>query len=174
MPRAAAPSSQSRKPAITRRTKRAPVAEKPALEYLAKLAKPDHRKSEPMTSQKDAEVFVVWHDEKAIGFASAHCRTARTHIKNTSKASTRKTSHPVTMKPKSNPPALNTRTAAQKLCIIDVLFVDPKWRRRGVATLLLEQISAYAQKSRCCEVQLKVALSNTIAKRLYAKLGFTG
>lgn len=164
MPRAAAPSSQSRKPAITRRTKRAPVAEKPALDYLAKLAKPDHRKSEPMTSQKDTEVFVVWHDEKAIGFASAHCRTA----------SPRTASHPVTMKPKSTPPALNTRTAAQKLCIIDVLFVDPKWRRRGVATLLLEQISAYAQKSRCCEVQLKVALSNTIAKRLYAKLGFTG
>ncbi len=55
---------------------------------------------------------------------------------------------------------------------INNVAVDPRWRRRGVATVLLEEVLSRgrAREARCAF--LEVRASNTGAQALYRKLGF--
>jgi ribosomal-protein-alanine N-acetyltransferase len=52
------------------------------------------------------------------------------------------------------------------------LAVLPAFRRRGVATALLEDAAAQAAARRCGSIVLEVAVDNEAARRLYSGLGF--
>jgi len=61
---------------------------------------------------------------------------------------------------------LEERRVASELYVLGV-GVDPAWRRRGVATALVQECLA-----RASVVRLEVRASNAAARRLYAGLGF--
>jgi ribosomal protein S18 acetylase RimI-like enzyme len=52
------------------------------------------------------------------------------------------------------------------------MWVDPRYRRRGVARALVDQAVRWAAERRAREVILWVADQNTAARRLYERLGF--
>jgi ribosomal protein S18 acetylase RimI-like enzyme len=52
------------------------------------------------------------------------------------------------------------------------MWVDPRYRRRGVARALVAQAVRWAAERRAREVSLWVADHNTAARRLYKQLGF--
>ena len=52
------------------------------------------------------------------------------------------------------------------------LWVDPSYRRRGVAHALVDRAVAWAVDRRAREVILWVADQNTAARRLYKRIGF--
>ena len=52
------------------------------------------------------------------------------------------------------------------------LAVEPSWRRRGLATRLLESILEKARCRGCTACRLEVRPSNQAARSLYEKLGF--
>jgi ribosomal protein S18 acetylase RimI-like enzyme len=52
------------------------------------------------------------------------------------------------------------------------MWVDPRYRRRGVARALVDQAVRWAAERRAREVILGVADQNTAARRLYERLGF--
>jgi len=52
------------------------------------------------------------------------------------------------------------------------MWVDPRYRRRGVARALVDQAVRWAAERRAREVILWVADQNTAAHRLYERLGF--
>ena len=55
---------------------------------------------------------------------------------------------------------------------INTLAVSPAWRRRGVATFLLEAVMAEAAQEGARRATLEVRASNAAALQLYARLGF--
>ena len=59
--------------------------------------------------------------------------------------------------------------AADELQIIDV-FVQPKYRRQGLAETVLREL--FAKNKHLASVYLEVRVSNTAAQNLYTKLGF--
>ncbi len=56
---------------------------------------------------------------------------------------------------------------------INNLAVDPRWRRRGVATWLLREALERGRARQARRAFLEVRVSNLGAQALYAKLGFT-
>ena len=52
------------------------------------------------------------------------------------------------------------------------LAVDPDFRRRGVATILMDEAIRELRKRRCVFMYLKVRVSNTGAQKFYELLGF--
>jgi ribosomal protein S18 acetylase RimI-like enzyme len=52
------------------------------------------------------------------------------------------------------------------------MWVDPRYRRRGVARALVDQAVGWAAERRAHEVILWVADHNTAARRLYERIGF--
>jgi ribosomal protein S18 acetylase RimI-like enzyme len=52
------------------------------------------------------------------------------------------------------------------------MWVDPRYRRRGVARALVDQAVHWAAERRAREVILWVADQNTAARRLYERIGF--
>lgn len=52
------------------------------------------------------------------------------------------------------------------------IAVSPEWRRKGVASALLEVILAEARRVGSAQLYLEVRQSNSAAIRLYEKLGF--
>ncbi len=52
------------------------------------------------------------------------------------------------------------------------MWVDPRYRRRGVARALVDQAVRWAAERQAHEVILWVADQNTAARRLYEQLGF--
>jgi ribosomal protein S18 acetylase RimI-like enzyme len=55
---------------------------------------------------------------------------------------------------------------------VDELFVKPKFRGRGFASLALEFLTLKCQKLNVVALHLEVDVTNQMAKSLYAKLGF--
>lgn len=55
----------------------------------------------------------------------------------------------------------------------DGLYVDPKWRRRGIASAFLEKAFAQVKKDGLDSLELRVSVSNKEAQALYKKLGFS-
>ncbi len=53
------------------------------------------------------------------------------------------------------------------------LAVDPRFRRRGLATKLMEHGLAWLRQQGMSEVWLEVRVSNKAARLLYQKLGFS-
>jgi GNAT superfamily N-acetyltransferase len=52
------------------------------------------------------------------------------------------------------------------------LFVDPRWRRTGVATALLDGVRAAAQQRGALRLTLQTESDNATALRLYERYGF--
>jgi ribosomal protein S18 acetylase RimI-like enzyme len=52
------------------------------------------------------------------------------------------------------------------------MWVDPRYRQRGVARALVDQAVGWAAERQASEVILWVADHNTAARRLYERLGF--
>ena len=53
------------------------------------------------------------------------------------------------------------------------LYVDPKWRRRGIASDFLKTALEKARKDGLDSLELRVSVSNKGAQALYKKLGFS-
>ena len=53
------------------------------------------------------------------------------------------------------------------------LFVDPKWRRRGIASDFLSLAFEKVRADGLDSIELRVSLCNKAAQALYKKLGFT-
>lgn len=56
---------------------------------------------------------------------------------------------------------------------IDTVAVAPDCRRQGMATWLMEQVLAEAEAAGARRATLEVRVSNTAARQLYERLGFT-
>lgn len=56
--------------------------------------------------------------------------------------------------------------------IVDNLKVDKNHRRHGIGTTLMKEAIKIAKKRRVDSIELVVNSDNTIAKRLYKKVGF--
>lgn len=63
--------------------------------------------------------------------------------------------------------------AARPLINVHDLAVMPTHRGRGIGSALLAAVSNRAKSTDCCKVTLEVRSSNTNARRLYERLGFT-
>lgn len=55
---------------------------------------------------------------------------------------------------------------------VNELFVDPEYRRRGIATELMKRAFDYLETVGVTRVRLNVMMGNRAAIRLYCKLGF--
>ena len=58
-------------------------------------------------------------------------------------------------------------------CYIGNLAVGRLYRRRGVATLLLSELTYFAKEMKCSFITLEVRKSNVAARALYEKAGYT-
>jgi ribosomal-protein-alanine N-acetyltransferase len=58
-------------------------------------------------------------------------------------------------------------------CHLLNLAVHPDFRRRGIATLLLKTVLSLLKEKGCRFIFLEVRTSNTIAQKMYEKLGFS-
>ena len=58
------------------------------------------------------------------------------------------------------------------IAIIDALFIDKPYRRRGYASMLIDAFRAFAAENGACQIELKVLSGNTHAVGLYNKLSF--
>ena len=59
-----------------------------------------------------------------------------------------------------------------RTAFVDELYIDERWRGRGVGKLVLEQITDRARQLRVQNLLLEVTESNTPARRLYERAGF--
>lgn len=55
---------------------------------------------------------------------------------------------------------------------IGLLFLDPKYRGKGIGQLLLNKMKSYFQMNNCNTMRLKVASDNKLAIGVYAHYGF--
>lgn len=61
---------------------------------------------------------------------------------------------------------------AKPVAILDALYVEEAYRRKGCATQLISAFKAFAAESGVCRVELKVLTDNETALHLYEKLQF--
>jgi len=52
------------------------------------------------------------------------------------------------------------------------IAIHPRWRRRGLGEALLSYVMRRAKEWGACKMTLEVRVSNTVAQRLYKKMGF--
>ncbi len=57
--------------------------------------------------------------------------------------------------------------------VINNIFIRPHYRRRGLASLLLDRIHQLARQWHISTIELEVASNNIGAQRLYQRFGFT-
>ncbi len=60
----------------------------------------------------------------------------------------------------------------EKKIIIDALFVMEEYRKKGIATQLLECIKSWAKEIDISIIEISVLLKNEKARSLYQKMGF--
>ncbi len=58
------------------------------------------------------------------------------------------------------------------VAILDALYVDENYRRRGYATLLFSKFKEFAMENGVCRIELKVVSDNKAAVNLYNNLSF--
>lgn len=58
------------------------------------------------------------------------------------------------------------------IAIVDALYIEEKYRRKGYATMLVSEFKAFALKNRAHQVELKVVSANQAAVEFYKKLAF--
>ena len=61
---------------------------------------------------------------------------------------------------------------AKPIAILDALYVEEAYRRKGCAAQLISAFNSFAAESGTCRVELKVLSRNETALRLYEKLSF--
>ena len=61
---------------------------------------------------------------------------------------------------------------AKPIAILDALYVEKAYRRKGYAAQLISTFKAFAAESSACRIELKVLSNNENALRLYEKLSF--
>ena len=61
---------------------------------------------------------------------------------------------------------------AKPIAILDALYVEEAYRRKGCAAQLISAFKSFAAESGTCRVELKVLSRNETALRLYEKLSF--
>jgi GNAT superfamily N-acetyltransferase len=64
--------------------------------------------------------------------------------------------------------------ACKPLLNIHDLVVAAKYRRRGYARQMLQEIEAFARGMGCCKLTLEVLEGNRVAQALYAQCGYAG
>jgi ribosomal protein S18 acetylase RimI-like enzyme len=62
--------------------------------------------------------------------------------------------------------------SAQSAWILNDLFVDSAWRRRGVAAALLTAVLEHGKNTRAAWMSLQTAPDNQAAQALYKRFGF--
>lgn len=55
---------------------------------------------------------------------------------------------------------------------VNKIATSGRWRRRGIAKMLMAEVFALAQRIQAVEIYLEVRLSNTPARTFYRSLGF--
>ena len=65
-----------------------------------------------------------------------------------------------------------TSVAANCIWILNDLFVDPSFRRRGLARALMNAAKAFAESTGAVRIGLMTAHTNTQAQSLYESLGY--
>ncbi|MCD8145575.1 MAG: GNAT family N-acetyltransferase [Oscillospiraceae bacterium] len=58
------------------------------------------------------------------------------------------------------------------VAILDALYVDKNFRRRGCATLLFSKFKEFAKENGACRIELKVISNNKAAVELYNRFSF--
>lgn len=66
-----------------------------------------------------------------------------------------------------------TTIGVQEIWILNDLFVNDKFRKKGVAQMLVKHVLQFSKDSNRRKVVLSTAYSNSKAQQLYEKLGFT-
>ena len=61
---------------------------------------------------------------------------------------------------------------AKPIAILDALYVEEAYRRKGCAAQLISAFKSFAAESGACRIELKVLSRNETALRLYEKLSF--
>ena len=61
---------------------------------------------------------------------------------------------------------------AKPIAILDALYVEETYRRKGCAAQLISAFKAFAAESGACRVELKVLSNNETALHLYERLSF--
>lgn len=61
---------------------------------------------------------------------------------------------------------------AKAIAILDALYVEGAYRRKGYAARLISAFMSFAEENGACRVELKVLSSNETALHLYEKLSF--
>lgn len=61
---------------------------------------------------------------------------------------------------------------AKPIAILDALYVEKAYRRKGCAAQLISAFKSFAAESGACRIELKVLSNNETALRLYEKLSF--
>lgn len=61
----------------------------------------------------------------------------------------------------------------RRIWILNDLFVQPNYRRQGIARLLLNAAEHYARQTGAVRIALSTQISNTSAQALYESLGYT-
>jgi GNAT superfamily N-acetyltransferase len=85
---------------------------------------------------------LAWHEAEAVGLL-----LAETHL---------------------DPPIFRRRRWLE----LSALYVEPRYRRHGVARLLVEYLQAWARQRGFDTIQLYVSAANTVARQFYARQGF--
>jgi ribosomal protein S18 acetylase RimI-like enzyme len=74
---------------------------------------------------------------------------------------------------------VETRQDRERLAVIDFrngvvpeLYVDPQWRRRGIARALLESLDEYFRARGCGASVIEVFAPNVGARSFYERLGY--
>lgn len=66
-----------------------------------------------------------------------------------------------------------TSVGTEKIWVLNDIFVNPEYRKRGIAESLIEEVLAYSKASERGKVVLSTSYYNLKAQKLYEKLGFT-
>ena len=61
---------------------------------------------------------------------------------------------------------------AKPIAILDALYVEEAYRRKGCASQLISAFKSFAAESGVCRIELKVLSNNETALHLYEKLSF--
>jgi ribosomal protein S18 acetylase RimI-like enzyme len=66
-----------------------------------------------------------------------------------------------------------TSVGIDKIWVLNDIYVNPEYRKVGIAQSLIEKILAYSEASERGKVVLSTSYYNLNAQKLYEKLGFT-
>ena len=60
------------------------------------------------------------------------------------------------------------------ICFVENVVTDSEYRRKGLASRVIEMAVAFAKERRCYKVILQSGIARTVAHRFYESMGFDG